>query len=264
MTEEVVQSVKERFLMERDNLDVRDVTGSVLTLRERIDEHLASYFDCLSMDTNAPLVRMTTPFGGRVLEVGCGIGQVLMSLGRNGRPVMLAGVDLDVDLLRFGKVLQETREDQEANPERIAADALRLPFADCSFDLVICRVVLMSLPLVAALRELARVLAPGGRLYLHLTGAGFYLRELCGRRWKGAALGLLNGVLLSLSSQQVCARGRWNNFQNLNIVRKILEREGLAIIERKRGPRHWMFSDNLKVLAVRGSVREPDRAVVEH
>ena len=44
-------------------------------------------------------------------------------------------------------------------------DAMRLPFADASFDVVTCQTLLIHLPDVpAALRELTRVLTPGGLL----------------------------------------------------------------------------------------------------
>ena len=95
--EEVVQSVKERFLMERDSVEIQDVTGSVPTLRERIDEHLASYFDCLSMKTDASLVRMTAPFEGRVLEVGCGIGDLLAAV----KPSRGVGVDISPEMVKL-------------------------------------------------------------------------------------------------------------------------------------------------------------------
>lgn len=55
---------------------------------------------------------------------------------------------------------------------RIAADGEHLPFADACFDRVLCGLGLMMFPHVElALREMRRVLRPGGRLALSVWGA---------------------------------------------------------------------------------------------
>src|SRR5262249_36617629 len=65
----------------------------------------------------------------------------------------------------------------------VAADLTRLPYADQSFDVIVCGWVLEHLPDPRpGLRELARVLQPGGKLLLlatedKLTGA------MCSRLW---------------------------------------------------------------------------------
>jgi SAM-dependent methyltransferase len=52
------------------------------------------------------------------------------------------------------------------------ADALRLPFADQQFDLVVCQFGVMFFPdRPAAFREMRRVLAPAGRLLFSTWGA---------------------------------------------------------------------------------------------
>jgi SAM-dependent methyltransferase len=92
----------------------------------------------------------------RVLDVGCGTGRVLAELGRLGPAV---GLDLSDEALRFCR---------ERGHERVLkGDLLHLPFPDGCFDLVTALDVLEHIEdHVGALRECARVLAPGGRMFI--------------------------------------------------------------------------------------------------
>jgi SAM-dependent methyltransferase len=91
----------------------------------------------------------------RVLDAGCGRGEVLASFKREGVPVDYFGVDLGV-----GDPTWEFRV-------TAVADLHRLPFSDGAFDKVICTDVLehVDRPDVV-FGELARVLRPGGKLLL--------------------------------------------------------------------------------------------------
>jgi SAM-dependent methyltransferase len=91
----------------------------------------------------------------RVLDAGCGRGEVLASFKREGVPVDYLGVDLGV-----GDPSWEFRV-------TALADLHRLPFSDGAFDKVICTDVLEHVdhPEVV-FGELARVLRPGGKLFL--------------------------------------------------------------------------------------------------
>jgi len=98
--------------------------------------------------------------GRRVLEIGCGAGQCGRWLLTQGAEVV--GVDLSREQLRHSQ-----RLDRRAGTVLpvVQADAQRLPFGAASFDLV-CSAY-GALPFVAdatmVLREVARVLRPGGR-----------------------------------------------------------------------------------------------------
>ena len=105
----------------------------------------------------------------RVLDLGCGIGNILIALAERIDFIHPAtGVDVSPDLIRIG-----AREIAHAGlQDRIGlqvASATRLPFEDGTFDVVLTSHVLKHLDdeaLLASFREVARVLRPGGRFLL--------------------------------------------------------------------------------------------------
>jgi SAM-dependent methyltransferase len=83
----------------------------------------------------------------RVLDVGCGTGELSRVLAAECSGEVV-GCDADLELLEVAG------EDMPV----VAGDALRLPFPDDSFDLVVCQALLINLPdPAAALEEFARV-----------------------------------------------------------------------------------------------------------
>ena len=102
--------------------------------------------------------------GHSVLDVGCGEGYLLRKAAR--RASLALGVDLDDSRLRASRdgLSYSCRAGQ--SPIGLAvADGQRLPFADASFDRIICTETLEHVAdTQLTLRELARVLRPGGRL----------------------------------------------------------------------------------------------------
>jgi len=104
---------------------------------------------------------MSLPSGVRMLEVGCGRGIALPVFARLCRPSRLAGLDVE------HAVVAEARDRMRAYGaagEIFEGDVRDLPFPDASFDVVVdfgtCYHIARP---DAALREIARVLAPGGR-----------------------------------------------------------------------------------------------------
>jgi SAM-dependent methyltransferase len=102
---------------------------------------------------------------GSVLEVGCGPGVSLLPLYDCCRPTRLLGLDLDPALCRQARARLRAAELPTARADVLCGDVRRLPFPDGCFDLVLDFGTAYHIARRGdALRELARVLRPGGRL----------------------------------------------------------------------------------------------------
>lgn len=101
--------------------------------------------------------------GRRILDVGCGTGTAEVRLSRlHLTQVSLVAVDLSPD--RVAEALGAARS-HNIRASFAAADACALPFGNATFDSVFCVAVLQHIPDVGvAVRELARVTRPGGRV----------------------------------------------------------------------------------------------------
>jgi ubiquinone/menaquinone biosynthesis C-methylase UbiE len=101
--------------------------------------------------------------GDRVLDVACGTGVVArVAAERVGERGAVAAADLNPGMLAVARSLPAPRG---ATVEWRQADALELPFADQAFDAVFCQLGLQFFAdRAAALREMRRVLRPGGHV----------------------------------------------------------------------------------------------------
>jgi SAM-dependent methyltransferase len=115
-----------------------------------------------------------------VLDVGCGTGWVMrsMDLGPLSRRV---GIDVDSTAIALGA--RFSRHEKQDCYFRYCS-AHRLPFADRQFDFVVCRNALTYMHQRTALREMCRVLNPGGHLFLRFENFWYDLLKLL--RPKGA------------------------------------------------------------------------------
>ncbi len=115
----------------------------------------------------------------RILDAGCGNGRYSRFLLRDADAgATITAFDLSPNMLH--------RARRRLHSDRVSfavADLTRLPYADGLFDAAVCGWVLEHLPDPRlGLGELARVLAPGGRLLLLTTEDTFFGRW-CGRLW---------------------------------------------------------------------------------
>jgi ubiquinone/menaquinone biosynthesis C-methylase UbiE len=121
----------------------------------------------------ARLVARCKP-GGLVLDAGCGPGQVSAFVDGVGR--FAVALDLTFEMLVIARRVRATSR-------LLRADVVRMPFASASFDGAACWYSIHNMPralLPSALRELRRVIHPGGALVL-ATHAG------SGEEWRDVA-----------------------------------------------------------------------------
>lgn len=148
-----------------------------LRFRSEYDYALFEYYR--SAKVIAFLERAGVALHGRILDAGCGGGGMPLSLAEEA--ALVVGIDPAERFQDAGVRLG--RERSLTNLHFALADGMYLPFADGSFDLVLSHAVIEHVadaPLY--LREAARVLAPGGRMYLstapYLSFAGAHLPRL--------------------------------------------------------------------------------------
>jgi SAM-dependent methyltransferase len=130
-------------------------------------EYLVSIADVMAPSRAAGLARLGLRPGMRLLDAGCGVGDVAISAARlvapNGAAV---GIDLSVELVgRARRAAEGTGLDVTFE----VGDVARLPFPDDTFDAARCERVFQHLSeetALAATSELIRVVRPGGRIQL--------------------------------------------------------------------------------------------------
>jgi len=153
-----------------------------MSVSSRIAYHLdelETAQDPLADDHIMPTV---LPADKAILDVGCGIGQTLVSLGVSSldaaglNPIgldwishgshvsddrLLVGIDIEHESLVFG-------QERFSSVGYVNSTAEVLPFAENTFDLVISRVALPYTNIPQALAEMYRVVKPGGRVWITL------------------------------------------------------------------------------------------------
>ena len=102
--------------------------------------------------------------GDKVLDVGCGSGELTFYLAEATDGVSYIGVDLDEPLLKRAE--QKVRAyDGNCKLSFLHGNALELPFADGSFDVVVSQTLLTSIAdYEGVVQEMRRVCRPGGRI----------------------------------------------------------------------------------------------------
>ncbi len=152
--------------------DVEDATG-------KIYDHLFTEYDERRFEESVALFPMRQQkwgvdlnwFKGKVcLDAGCGQGRFVVALGRLGA-AKVVGVDINEHGVSAGSARRGFKELN--NVELMRASVTDLPFADKTFDYVVCSGVILLCPdPKEGFNELVRVLKPGGRLFLSVYGSG--------------------------------------------------------------------------------------------
>ncbi len=115
--------------------------------------------------------------GDKILDLGCGFGRHAFEAARRGANVVAldAGRDEVEGVAATFAAMVEAGEltAPDLHTAAVQGDAMHLPFPDGVFDRVICSEVLEHIPDdLGAMRELARVLRPGGTMAITVPRFG--------------------------------------------------------------------------------------------
>lgn len=154
----------------------------------------ASFYDRLMRTTERRIMaglrdRLLTSLEGSVLEVGAGTGANLPYYTRAARVI---ATEPDPYMLRRAR--ERLRDLDHPAIALQLASAEALPFTDASFDHVVATLVFCTVPdPERALREVRRVLKPGGRFHfvehVRAEGAVGWVQDLLRPAWKFFAAG---------------------------------------------------------------------------
>jgi ubiquinone/menaquinone biosynthesis C-methylase UbiE len=147
-------------------------------------EYDASLANVALLDIDQAFVQQHLPKPGRLLDLGCGTGRLLLTMARHGWWTL--GVDLSPEMLRVAH--------DKAMSARLAVQLLQANITelDClrevSFDGVAC--LFSTLGMVngqeqrrRVIAQAFRVLRPGGRFILHVHNRWFNVWDRGGRAW---------------------------------------------------------------------------------
>lgn len=149
----------------RDRLDPADV--------ERMFDRIAGPYDLMNRLMTAGLDRRWRAIAAResgvgrgatVLDACCGTGDLALELARTvGRVGQVTGLDFSAEML--ARAARKSAGEDAAAIEWVRGDATAMPFKDNSFAAATIAFGLRNVPdPEAGLRELARVVRPGGRV----------------------------------------------------------------------------------------------------
>ena len=112
----------------------------------------------------ADVAGLGLPEGAHVLDVGTGPGRLPVEIARRSPQVWVTGLDVSPRMIEAAKAAIEPGQQVTAQ----VGDVARLPYRDGSVDLIVSTLSQHHWPdRTAAIGELARVLAPGGRIWIY-------------------------------------------------------------------------------------------------
>jgi len=183
-----------------------------------------------------------------VVDVGCGIGQLFAVRGDSLSPgVARFAFDVDAQAISYAK---------ERWPDLAlfaVAPAERLPLPDRSVDLFVSRATFPLVNIPAALSEAARVLVPGGRLWVSLHSMsrlmerfGVAVRDLSPWLARLRGLALLNGIVFHFAGARSRIGGVHDSWQSDARMRRELKRVGFEHIESTLTDHHFVIEAVLR------------------
>jgi SAM-dependent methyltransferase len=179
-----------------------------------------------------------------VLDVGCSTGWMMRSLDL-GLPNARVGIDLDAHALALGHRFARI---EGLDCSFRYGSAHSLPFPDGQFDLVLCRNALTYTHQRTSLREICRVLSPGGLVFLRFENIWYdFSRISRPGRWRSLCFNtrdFLWGAVLAAVGRQPKPGGRIPGaraFATLGCLTKWLCANGCEVIRSEPHPNSPLF-----------------------
>jgi demethylmenaquinone methyltransferase/2-methoxy-6-polyprenyl-1,4-benzoquinol methylase len=167
--------------------------------------------------------------GTSVLDVATGTGDVAVEFARRSRAGAIVAVDRSPSMLAVAHD-KLTKELLSQRVRLIEGDALELPFATGSFDVVTMAFGLRNLPDYArGVQEMARLLKPGGRLLIlefFPPRTGFFLKAY--RLYLGTVLPVAGRFISGSREAYRYLSDSIENFASHDDVRRFLHAAGLV------------------------------------
>lgn len=183
--------------------------------------------------------------GWSVLDVGCGIGQTLVA-PEFSEAAELHGIDIDPEAVSCRLLV-----DREPRLHLSCAPGESLPYESERFELVFSRVALPYTNIPVALREIYRVLKPGGYIWLTLHPWGLELTNIYRAAAGKSVRRLINGLYVLANSAAFFATGTmfarpWNgtyeSVQTQGGIRRALAGAGFGAVRTERTAYHLVAS----------------------
>lgn len=168
------------------------------------------------------LIEAAAPQPGEfAVDVACGTGVVTrLAAQRVGPAGRVVGVDVNPDMLQ---VAESIPVPGEASVEWRVGSAETLPLPDESYDLAFCQLGLMFVPDRAlAVREMRRILSPGGRVAINVPGPLPPLFEIMaaelGRHIAPQLAGFVGAVFSMHDASELATLLRDNGFDDVTVT----------------------------------------------
>jgi ubiquinone/menaquinone biosynthesis C-methylase UbiE len=209
-------------------------------IEERYDSYVRREWDQFHQDPSRAQASLNAIRGfavQRILDIGCGAGQELLPFVKS-REVLGIGLDRASTVGRSGRQLLLPHS-LAGRVAFVGGAAENLPVRSGQIDLIVCRLALPYTRNAAALREMARVLRPGGLILLKIHHARFYLGRMKTAAKAADILRVAAGLRVLLAGAYYHVTGRQpdnyvlgaESFQTERLLRRELSRCGLTIRE---------------------------------
>lgn len=200
--------------------------NSVERSSETIQYHLGELAVSTDLDNPRRLLPAIKENHKTILDLGCGIGQTFIATGiHEDGSRLLIGIDNEIEPLDYGKQHYE-------GICFVNAEAERLPIQSQSVDLVISRVTLPYTNIPVSIKEINRILKPGGEIWITLHSVKTLFNPLVTSVKKASLKGvvirsffLLNGLIFHCTGRllPLPKSGSYESFQTNRSIRRVLE-----------------------------------------